>query len=270
MNEQRYQIFIRIKNSKLRYRAFFVCVLYVVFCILFFSACATVKDTEKTKQAEAYNKMGDSYLSSGKPTEAYTEFQKAILLDPKNIEALNRLGYISALFRKYNEAISFYKRAITADPNFSEAMNNLGVVYLEVENWDEAVKYFRAALNNPLYRSPEKAYLSMGYAYYKKGEYPKAEDSIKEALLRSPVFPMANYTLGLVYVKNKDDRAAIEEYKKAIGIMSDYMDAHWELANAYLRTGEKDKALKHFRIIAEKDSDIKRSREALEIIESLK
>jgi len=267
MNEQRYQIFFKTNSPP---RAFFVCVLYSLFCVLFFSACATVNDTEKTKQVETYSKMGDSYLSSGKPTEAYTEFQKAILLDPNNKEALNRLGYISALFRKYNEAISFYQRAIKADPNFSEAIFNLGVVYLEVENWDEAVKCFRAALNNPLYASPEKAYLSMGYAYYKKGEYPKAEDSIKEALLRNPVFPMANYTLGLVYVKNKDNMAAIEEFKKAVGIMPDYMDAHWELANAYLRTGEKGEALKHFRIIAGKDSDIKRSREALEVIELLK
>ena len=268
MNEQRYQIFFKIRNSTAR--AFFVCVLYSLFCVLFFSACATVKDSEKAKQAEVHNKMGDNYFNSGKLNEAYTEFQKAILLDPKNKEALNRLGHISALFRKYNEAISFYQHALEVDPNYSEAMNNLGVVYLEVENWDKAVKYFKAALNNPLYTSPEKAYLNMGYAYYKKGEYPKAEDSIKEALLRTPVFPMANYTLGLVYVKKKDDIAAIEEFKKAVGIMPDYMDAHWELANAYLRTGEKNEALKHFRIIARKDSDIKRSREALEVIELFK
>jgi tetratricopeptide (TPR) repeat protein len=215
-------------------------------------------------------KIGDSYFNNGRLNEAYAEFQKAVLLDPKNKVAFNHLGYISAVFKKYNEAISFYQRAIISDPNYSEAMNNLGVVYLELENWDEAVKYFKAALYNPTYSSPEKAYLSMGYAYYKKGAYPEAEDAIREALLRNPVSPLAHYTLGLVYVRNEDDKAAIEAFKRSIGIIPDYMDVHWELANAYLRTGEKNKALKHFRIIAEKDRDIKRSREALEYIESLK
>jgi Tfp pilus assembly protein PilF len=148
-------------------------------------------------------------------------------------------------------------------------MNNLGVLYLDMGKWDEAIKYFRDALRNPLYRSPDKAYSNMGYAYYMKGDYLLAEKSQKDALIRNPFSPVAIYRLGLIYVKLGNDNAAIGERKKAIGIVSDYMDAHWELAQAYLRVGEKDKELEHFKIISEKDSDIKRSREALEFIESL-
>jgi Tfp pilus assembly protein PilF len=227
-------------------------------------------DTENIKQAETHNKMGASYISEGKINEAYTEFQKAILLDPKNKESLNQLGYLSALFKKYDDAISYYRRAIASDPGYSDAMNNLGVAYLELENWDEAIKCFKSALNNPLYHSPEKALLSMGYAYYKKGEYSKAENYLKEALLRNPVFPIAYYTLGLVYVKYGDDKTAIDEFQKAIDIMPNYMDAHWEVANAYRRLDLNEEALKHFKIIAEKDTDIKRSREALQYMELLK
>lgn len=246
---------------------------FFVFCsacvFLFFSACATM-DTEKMEQAETHNKMGAAYISEGKISEAYTEFQKAILLDPKNKESLNQLGYLSALFKKYDDAISYYRRAIASDPGYSDAMNNLGVLYLELENWDEAIKCFKSALNNPLYHSPEKALLSMGYAYYKKGEYSKAENHLKEALLRNPVFPIAYYTLGLVYVKYGNDKTAIDEFRKAIDIMPNYMDAHWEVANAYRRLDLNEKALKHFKIIAEKDTDIKRSREALEYMDFLK
>jgi Tfp pilus assembly protein PilF len=241
-----------------------------VLFVLFLSACATAPSTENINQSEAHNKMGYSYFSNGLLNEAYAEFQKAIMLNPKNKEALNQLGYISAVFKNYDEAVSYYKRAISVDPAYSEAMNNLGVIYLEMQNWDEAVKYFKDALKNPLYRSPEKAYSNMGYAYYRKGEYLMAEKCLKDALIRNPLFPIANYTLGLVYVKRSNDNEAIEEFKKAIGIMPNYMDAHWELAHAYLRTGEKDMALEHFRIIARKDSDIHRSREALEYLDLLK
>ena len=241
-----------------------------LFLSLFLFSCVTAPPEKDTKEAEAHNKLGYSYFNAGKISEANLEFQKAIQLDPHNKEALNQLGYISALYKKYDDAIVYYKRAISVDPNYSDAMNNLGVVYLDLENWDEAIKYFKEALKNPLYRNPEKAYTSMGYAYYRKGEYPLAVSVLKDALMRNPLFSLANFTLGLVYVKLGNDAAAIEEFKKVIGIMSEDMNAHWELAHAYLRTGDRDKSLKHFRIVAEKDHDINRSREALEYIELLK
>jgi Tfp pilus assembly protein PilF len=149
-------------------------------------------------------------------------------------------------------------------------MNNLGVAYLDIENWDEAIKYFKSALKNALYRTPEKAYSSMGYAYYMKGDYKNAEDALREALIRNPVFPLAMYTLGLVYIKIDDEAAAIKEFKRAIGIMPDYIDAHWELAKTYLSLGEKSKALKHFELVAEKDMNKERSSDALRYIERLK
>jgi type IV pilus assembly protein PilF len=236
--------------------------------VMAFTACATV-DTEKTKQAENHNKMGTSFMSEGKYNEAYAEFQKAIMLDPKNKESLNQLGYLSAQFKKYDDAISYYRRAIASDPDYTDAMNNLGVLYLELENWDEAIKCFNSALKNPLYRSPEKPLSSMGYAYFRKGEYSKAETYLKEALARNPIFSIAYYTLGLVYVKDGDDNSAIGQFQKAIDLMPDYMDAHWEIANAYRRLNIRGKALKHYKIVAEKDTDIKRSREALRYIELL-
>ena len=144
---------------------------FIILCsaciVLLFSACATV-DTENIKQAETHNKMGASFMSEGKINEAYTEFQKAISLDPKNKESLNQLGYLSALFKKYDDAISYYRRAIASDPGYSDAMNNLGVVYLELENWDEAIKSFKTALKNPLYQSPEKALIKHGIRILQK------------------------------------------------------------------------------------------------------
>ncbi len=248
----------------------FICALCYVFCVLFFSACATVPDSEDIKKAEAYNKLGVSYLNNDQLNEAFIKFQEAIKLNPENKETLNYLGYISVKFNKYEEAISYYKRAISIDPNYSEAINNLGVAYAEIENWDEAIKYFKAALSNLLYRTPERAYLNMGYAYYMKGDYQSAENALKEALMRNPVFPLAMYTLGLVYIELGNDEAAIKEFKRTIGIMSDYIDAHWELAKIYFRLGEKGKALKHFEVVAEKDENTERHRKALEYIEIIK
>lgn len=245
----------------------FICSLLSVLCVLFFSACATptIKDTMK---AEAHNKLGLSYLLNGQASEAYVEFQKAIKLNPKNKDTHNYLGHINANWKKYDESIAHYKRAISIDPDYSGAMNNLGVVYLDIKEWDKAISSFSAALENPLYTTPERAYTSMGYAYYMNGNYHEAENAINNALIRNPVYPLANFTLGLVYLKLADDEKAIKEFITAIAISPEYMNAHWELANIYLRTGKNAKALKHLKIVAEKD--IERGSMAIKQIEKLK
>ncbi len=254
-------------NISLKYK--FVSALCVVLSALIFSACSTTQNPESINNAEAHNKLGYLYLSNSQFNKAFVEFQKAVNLNPKNKEAFNYLGYISARFKKYDEAISYYKKAISIDPDYSDAMNNLGVVYLDMENWDEAISYFNSALSNPMYITPEKAYTSMGYAYYKKGDYLKAESSLRESLIRNPVFPLAMYTLGLVYTQLEKYEYAIKEFKKAIGIVPDYYEAHWELGKIYLLIGKKGKASKHFEVVADEDENIERRREASEYIRRL-
>ncbi|HDH10950.1 MAG TPA: tetratricopeptide repeat protein [Nitrospirae bacterium] len=261
---------IRLNNFFPRAAPALASVLCLLFSVLFFSACATIPDPEDIKKADAYNKLGSSYLNNGQLNEAFVKFQIALDLDPKNKETLNYLGYISARFKKYDDAVSYYERAISVDPNYSDAINNLGVTYAELEDWDKAIQHFKDALNNPMYRTPDWAYSNLGYAYYKQGNYTEAENALREALVRNPVFPGAMYILGLVYTERGNEKAAIKEFKKAIGILPDYMDAHWELANAYLRLGEKARALKHFRVVAEKDENTARSRDASDYIERLK
>ncbi|MDH4028032.1 MAG: tetratricopeptide repeat protein [Nitrospirota bacterium] len=245
-------------------------VLLSLVCVLLFSGCATTQRAEDIKEAEAHNNLGLSYLNNKQTNEAYIEFQKAVRLDPKNKETLNYLGYISAIYKKHDEAISYYKRAIAIDHEYSDAMNNLGLVYLDINNWDMAIKYFKSALNNTLYRTPENAYSSLGYAYYKKKDYLNAEKSLKEGLLRNPAFPLAMYYLGLVYIGQEKYDAAIAELHKAIAFIPDYYEAHWELASIYLILGKNSKALKHLEVVAEENNNNERRRKAQELIRSIK
>lgn len=242
----------------------------IYFCffviLLLFYGCVTTDENKAFNRAEAHYKLGVSYMSKGQLNDAFIEFQKAVDIDPEHKESLNSLGYISTRFKKYNDAKSYYKKAISIDPKYSEAMNNLGITYLELEAWDEAIRYFKMALENPLYLTPEKAYSNMAFAYYKKGDYRSSEYAVKEALTRAPDFPSALYIHGLLNVVSGDDESAIKDFKRILNIIPDYMEAHWEIANAYLRIGERDKALEHFRIISEKSEDQKLVDEAKEYI----
>jgi type IV pilus biogenesis/stability protein PilW len=246
--------------------------LFFTFFVLLFSACATTPSVEDIRKAETHYKIGVSYLVKEQLHKAFVEFQKAIKLNPKNKSSLNAIGLIllSPEFKEYEEAIIYFKRAIAIDPNYSEAMNNLGVTYVEIENWEEAIKYFRIALRDPLYVTPERAYSNLGYAYYKKGDYLNAVNTLKKAIARYPDFPRSVYILGLVYLELGEITGAIDEFKKTVDIAPGYINARWELANAYLRIGDKENAVKHFKVIAESGSDNEKSKNALEYLELLK
>ncbi len=233
-------------------------------------SCATVPNPEDLKKANVHNRLAESYLNNSQFNEAFVELQKALKMNPENKETLNYLGYVSTQFKKYNDAISYYKRAISADPEYSDAYNNLGVAYAEIEEWENAIASFQSALQNPVYRTPARAYSNMGHVFYKKGEFRKAAESLEESLIRNPISPRTLYTLGLVHMELDDNHAAIESLSNAVGILPQYLDAHWELANAYLRAGDSDRALKHFRILADKEKNTTRSIEASEYIELFK
>ena len=274
MTEHRTQIFFRTQTSNYRAQIFIVCALCSVLCILLF-ACATAQREEDMKIAETHYKLGISYMDKDQINEAFVEFQKAIQLNPEHKESLNYLGYISTRFKKYDDAVNFYKRAISISPDYSDALNNLGMTYVDLGEWDEAIKYFKMALENPLYATPEKPYLGMGYAYYKKGDYISATDAVNKAALRYPQgLPQSNYylnyILGLIYVKQDKTAMAIYEFEKAEEIAPDSIDVHWELANAYMSIGDNKKAIKHFKAVSEIDADKEKSREALEYIKRLK
>jgi type IV pilus biogenesis/stability protein PilW len=243
-----------------------ICSFWLIVSFLVFYACATTSKTELLKKAEAHYKLGVSYMLKDQLNDAFIEFQKAIKLVPEHKESYNSLGYISTRFKKYEEAISYYKKALSIDPRYSEAMNNLGVTYSEMGKWDEAIRYFKKALENPFYQTPERAYTNMAFAYYKKGDYRHAEEAVNEALTRFPDFPMARYIHGLLNVAYGDDVSAIEDFKKVLSVSPDYINAHYEIAHAYVRIGERDKALEHFRVVAEKGKDKKMVKESKEYI----
>ncbi len=244
--------------------------LFVVTMALFICSCVTTLDPDSLKGAEVHNKLAYSYMNNGQLNEAYVELQKALKLNPGNKETLKELGYISSRFGNRQEAILYYKKAIAVDPDYSEALNNLGVTYAELGEWDNAIDSFKSALRNPVYSTPEWAYANMGYAYYKKEDYLNAEAVLKEALIRNAVLPRGLYILGLVSIELDKNEEAIEHLLNAVGIMPDYLDAHWELANSYLRAGETAKALKHFNVITENEEDTARSTEAREYIDLFK
>ena len=120
--------------------------LLSICCMLLFSSCASTPSSDKINSAESHMKLGSSYLENEQFNEAFTEFQKAIKLNPRSKETLNYLGYLSTRFKKYDEAILYYKKAISIDPDYADAHYNLAIVLRKLDKPKQAREHYQKAV----------------------------------------------------------------------------------------------------------------------------
>ena len=76
------------------------------------------------------------------------------------------------------------------------------------------MKQFLAALKNPLYVTPEKAYLNAGVCSRKAGDLKDAEAFLQKALLFQPDLPEALLELAELDFSNGDYAAANSNFKR--------------------------------------------------------
>jgi type IV pilus assembly protein PilF len=151
-------------------------------------ACATTV-SEKNRDAARINyDVGVASLDHGDSRAALRALLTAIELDPTLPEAHNALGLVYHGMGKLDDALAQYEAAVRLNPKFSEAYNNLGALQLDMGHYDDAIASFKVALSDILYATPTLAEGNMGWAYYKKGDAPKALEHIGNAVAIDPHF----------------------------------------------------------------------------------
>jgi len=180
-----------------RFRSF----LLSAVSLAFLAGCAP---SEPAKQkASIHFRLGSEYLQRGEATSALREFLEAEKFNPD--DASVQFGVGSALNAKgrFQDGLRHYRKALEFDPKFTEVHNAMGSTYLELGQWDDAIKEFEIALKDLLYMTPFFVENNLGWAYYKKGDLPRAIDHYRRALSMKPDFGLAYYNLGLAYKDNK-------------------------------------------------------------------
>ncbi len=203
---------------KIRMRIFYVLLLSVMLA----AGCATSSEVSQPQSAGYHNKIGLSYLNEGKVQLAFVEFQKAIQIEPDNKDIVYNLGIVYLQLEDYENARKSFLRAVELDSNFADSYNNLGVTYMQLGQWRLGVEAFKKALSNVLYRTPEKAFYSMGMCYYRMEEYEKALDAFKDSIRRDRAFVLSYYGMALAYNRLEKFGDAAEVMDRAIQIDPSY------------------------------------------------
>jgi tetratricopeptide (TPR) repeat protein len=73
-------------------------------------------------------------------------------------------------------------------------------------------------------------------------DFPQIESLLRKAIALDPKLPEAHFQLGNLLSDQSRYADAIPQYVSALENNSELPDAHYRLAQAYVRTGQKDKA----------------------------
>jgi len=246
------------------------------------------RDLLKSKNtAELHNLLGEIEEKSGNFVVAANEYETAAHLDPSE-ENLFDWGSELLLHRTLDPAIEVFKQGTQRYPASPRLAVGLGIALYSRGNYDEAVKsLLRAADLNPYdpncYLFLSRAYDSApgqadeviqrfrrfaelqpknprAHYYYAMSLWKgrRAQDAnadlhqiealFKAALALDPKFAEAHFQLGNLYSDQKHYADSIPQYLSALKENPQLGDAHYRLGQAYVRTGDKQRAQEHFEI----------------------
>jgi tetratricopeptide (TPR) repeat protein len=108
----------------------------------------------------------------------------------------------------------------------------------------EAVAHYQSIL--ALDSSHAPACINLGTIQYNQRQFIEAESLYRRATIADPKYALAFFDLGNVLDELQRLPEAIAAYTTAIHLVPQYGDAHYNVALAYERTGDRRAALRHW------------------------
>lgn len=146
--------------------------------------------------------------------KAITLLSEGVDLFPDAVDPIFRLGVVQDKSGQKHACIQSMKRAIELDPENANALNYLGYTYADLgENLDVAESLVSKALS----LKPEDGFItdSLGWVYYKKGQFAEAVSVLEKAVELTQGDPVITEHLGDAYQKDNRLKEALETYKNA-------------------------------------------------------
>lgn len=165
-------------------------------------------ESNARERARIHTELAAGYYELGNMSVALEEVRIAQSADPGFGPAYNVAGLIYAALKEDRLAEQNFERALQINPTDSNAHNNYGGFLCDRKREEAAIKHFLAALRNPLYKTPERAYINAGVCSRRQGHLAAAEEYFERALKLEPNNSQALYQLAEVaYAKGDLARA---------------------------------------------------------------
>jgi protein O-GlcNAc transferase len=190
----------------------------------------------------SYNSIGITLEGMGKADEAVVYFKEALKRAPQQIDAYVNLGNVMLRTGRMDEAVLYYTEALRRDPGCPEVYNGLGVIAASRKDFPRAREYFQQALR----LRPDYTEASMNLQ--KTLSPTVSEDPPARKLMKMIESDPRNQDLYVKLAKLQlhagDAQASIDNFRKAISLKRDSVEARYGLIMALSRKQDYDQALK--------------------------
>jgi type IV pilus assembly protein PilF len=193
---------------------------------------------DAAQRAQIHTELGTAYYQAAQYAVSLEELNKALEADPNFVPALNQLGVVYMALGKEKEAQSQFEKALRLAPRDSSVNNNYGMLLCRRGREQEAMRYFNKALENPLYQTPEVAYINAGLCAWNKGDKPRAEEFMRKARALAPDQPQALYVLADINFEKGNAREARGLITRHLQLSTPGPDSLWLAARIEKQLGD--------------------------------
>jgi type IV pilus assembly protein PilF len=186
---------------------------------LFLTGCASSggRDSQQQNNVDAdasariHTELAAIYYGQQRYGVALDELKIALDMNGKYAPAYGVRGLIYMSLLEDKKAEADFQRSIDLDGRDSGTRNNYGWFLCQRGREKESMEQFMEAVKNPLYATPEKAFLNAGLCSRKFGKLMDAESYLQKALNSHPKMPEA--LLGMAELSfSKGDYAGAKSY----------------------------------------------------------
>ena len=135
---------------------------------------------KRSRALDLFQKAYEQQMK-GDLDEAISLYKRSIEVLP-TAEAYTFLGWTYSFQGRYDEAIRECEKAILQDPEFGNPYNDIGAYLIEQGRYREAIPYLRSALSAKRYESQHYPHFNLGRALEKTGQWTEAIAEYREAM----------------------------------------------------------------------------------------
>lgn len=191
-------------------------------------------------RAKLHTELGSLYFQDGNLIVALEELTMAVSINPNYAQAYSTRGLVLYYIQELGSADKDFRKALELDPKDPEISNNYGWFLCQIGREKESIDYFQRAIKNPLYQTPETAYLNAAACYIKLDDLAAAEDYLGKTLRFNRDNPQALYHLAVISYKQGNYDAAKKRLLDVVHLTDPSAETLGLFIKVSRRLGEKD------------------------------
>ncbi|MBI5890421.1 MAG: type IV pilus biogenesis/stability protein PilW [Nitrosomonadales bacterium] len=177
--------------------------------------------TRAQTSARLHTELAASYYERTQYAIALQEIDVALRADEKYPPAYAMRALVRMALREDMQADADFRRSLELDSSNSETHNNYGWFLCQRGRAKESLGQFQEAVKNPLYATPETAYVNLAVCSRKAGEMKDVENNLQRALILRPGMPEALYGLADYSFDNGDFAGAKSYFLRFAQVISE-------------------------------------------------